>query len=147
MKFRTAHINDIPRIREIRLTVKENQLSDPNSISGTDIKHYLTERGKGWVCEIENKVIGFSIVDMDKNNVWALFVDPSYENQGVGKELMNILLKWYFEQTDDTIWLGTGPDTRAEKFYKKQGWIQNGLHGTDEIKFEMTKAVWASRAT
>jgi len=52
------------------------------------------------------------------------------------------MLDWYFEQTNSAIWLGTAPNTRAEKFYRKAGWEETGIHGKGEIKFGMTVANW-----
>jgi len=52
------------------------------------------------------------------------------------------MLDWYFAQTDSTIWLGTSPATRAEKFYRRAGWKEAGIRGKGEIKFEMTGASW-----
>ena len=43
---------------------------------------------------------------------------------------------------NETVWLSTAFHTRAEQFYRKAGWKEVGLHGTKEIKFEMTMADW-----
>ena len=56
--------------------------------------------------------------------------------------LHDIMLNWYFSITTTTLWLGTSPHTRAEQFYRKAGWIENGVHGKNEIKFEMTAKLW-----
>jgi hypothetical protein len=52
------------------------------------------------------------------------------------------MIDWYFQQTKTTIWLGTDPGSRAETFYRMQGWIEVGKHGANEIKFEMTYNTW-----
>ena len=52
------------------------------------------------------------------------------------------MLAWYFSQTKETVWLGTAPCTRAEKFYRKAGWKEVGKHGKGEIKFEMSFNDW-----
>ena len=125
----------------VRNSVKENQLSDPDVVKDKDYEIYLTDNGKGWVCEIDNKIVGFAIVDLVENNIWALFVHPKFENQGVGKQLHNLMLNWYFQQTKEPVWLGTAPCTRAEKFYKFSGWKEIGMHGK-ETKFQMTWEQW-----
>jgi GNAT superfamily N-acetyltransferase len=140
--IREASIADIPQLQVIRHAVKENILSDPALVTDEDCKDFITNRGKGWVAETENKIIGFSIVDIQENNVWALFVHPDYEGMGAGKQLHNIMLDWYFTQTKETLWLGTEPNTKAEKFYRKCGWKEVGLHGKGEIKFEMHFEEW-----
>ena len=70
-----------------------------------------------------------------KKNVWALFVHPDYEKQGIGRKLHDHLLQWYFTQTSESLWLSTAKGTRAEKFYKTAGWQEDGLIKTSEILF------------
>ncbi|UOE37054.1 GNAT family N-acetyltransferase [Chryseobacterium oryzae] len=143
MIIREAKIEDIKQIQIVRNAVKENALSNPNLVTDKDCEEFISERGKGWVCEIENNIVGFSIVDLKENNIWALFVHPDYEKKGIGRLLHNIMLDWYFNQTKKNVWLGTAPNTRAEIFYRKSGWKEIGTHGNGEIKFEMTEEYWA----
>ncbi|MBK7036400.1 MAG: GNAT family N-acetyltransferase [Bacteroidetes bacterium] len=142
MKIREALVADIPEIQIIRHSVKENILSDPNLVSDADCVEYITNRGKGWVYEINNLMVGFAIADLQENNIWALFILPEYEKNGIGKKLHDTMLKWYFSQTDKTVWLSTSPNTRAEKFYRNAGWREVGVYGKGEIKFEMSSAEW-----
>ena len=142
MIFREATTADIPQIQVVRNAVKENTLSDPALVSDEDCRQFITVRGKGWVCEADQQIVGFAIADLQDRNIWALFVDPQYEKKGIGLQLHNRMLDWYFAQTSDTVWLGTAFNTRAEQFYRKAGWIETGLHGTKEIKFEMSYDRW-----
>ena len=142
MIFREAVINDIKQIQVVRNSVKENVLSNPSLVTDKDCEEYMTIRGKGWVCEIEDQIVGFAIADLKENNIWALFIDPQFERKGIGRELHRMMLDWYFSQSRETIWLGTAFDTRAEKFYRSAGWKEVGTHGSKEIKFEMTYDEW-----
>lgn len=142
MIFRVAEVSDIKQIQVVRNAVKENTLSDPNLVTDKDCEDFLTLQGKGWVCEIAEQIVGFAIVDLKEDNVWALFIDPKFEKQGIGKKLHQMLLDWYFNQKRERIWLGTSPNTRAEQFYRTLGWQEIGIHGKGEIKFEMTKENW-----
>ena len=142
MIFREAEIKDIPQIQVVRHSVKENVLSDPSLVTDKDCEDYLTVRGKGWVCELDGRVVGFSIADLQENNIWALFVDPNYEGKGIGRRLHEEMLDWYFTRTKEKVWLGTSPNTKAEKFYRNQGWKEVGTHGKGEIKFEMSYEDW-----
>lgn len=142
MILREATPTDIPQLQIIRNSVRENVLSDPSLISSPDYQKYLTEYGKGWVCEIAGQVVGFSIVSLKHRNVWAMFVSPQFERQGIGKKLHDILLQWYFTQTSDTIWLSTAPESRAEAFYRMSGWKEAGVYGNGEIRFEMSIDDW-----
>lgn len=145
MMIREAVIKDIPQMHIVRTSVTENTLSNPDLVTEADYKEFITVRGKGWVCLENNLVTGFSIVDLKNNNVWALFIAPKFEKQGIGRKLHDILLDWYFTQTKETIWLGTTPRTRAELFYRKAGWEEAGIHEIEEIKFEMTYKNWTKR--
>lgn len=145
MIFREAKIEDIKQIQVVRNSVKENVLSNPDLVTDKDCEEFLFERGKGWVCEIENQIVGFAIADLKENNIWALFLNPELEGKGIGSKLQRLMLDWYFETGKDYVWLGTAPNTRSEQFYSNSGWIKNGMHGSKEVKFEMTKALWKER--
>jgi GNAT superfamily N-acetyltransferase len=140
--FREATIDDIKQIQIIRNSVTENALSNPNLVTDEDCREFITDRGKGWVGEIDNRIVGFAIADLKENNIWALFLDPDFQKKGIGQRLHEMMLDWYFAQTKNKVWLGTACNTRAEKFYRKAGWTKVGLHGTKEIKFEMTYEIW-----
>jgi len=142
MIIRTATIEDIQEMQIIRNAVIENKLSDPSLIKDTDYELFLTEKGKGWVCEWDNQIVGFAIIDLQGNNIWALFLHPDFEHKGIGRILHKTMLDWYFSQTDKTVWLSTAFNTRAEQFYKKAGWKAVGMYGTKEIKFEMSYTDW-----
>jgi GNAT superfamily N-acetyltransferase len=146
MNFRQATIQDIEQIQIVRNAVKENMLSNPALVPDADVEDYITRRGKGWVCVIDNAVVGFSIVSVLDQNVWALFVDPGSEAKGIGRQLHDLMMNWYFEQTNETVWLSTSPGTRAETFYRKQGWVETGVYGKGEVKFEMKKEDWKKNA-
>lgn len=142
MIYREALVSDIKNIQLVRNAVKENALSDPHLVTDEDCKEYLTVRGKGWVCELNNKIAGFAIVDLRERNVWALFIRPEHEGKGIGKYLHDLMIDWYFEQTHEKIWLGTAFYTRAVGFYHNLGWIEVGKNGSKEVKFEMTFNDW-----
>ncbi len=142
MTYRQAQLLDIQQIQRVRNAVRENRLSDPALVSDADCADFIGRRGCGWVCEIEDEIVGFSIVDLVENNVWALFVHPDFEAKGIGKQLHAMMLDWYFSKTETTLWLGTAPGTRAEIFYQKQGWTPAGEVNKGEVKFEMTAKAW-----
>ncbi|MBL7739414.1 MAG: GNAT family N-acetyltransferase [Chitinophagaceae bacterium] len=143
MLFREANAADIPLIQKVRNSVKENMLSDPALVPDRDVEDYITRRGKGWVCEVNDVIVAFAIVSVTDNNVWALFVQPGFDKMGIGKRLHDDMMNWYFNQTKKTIWLSTSPGTRAEAFYRKAGWKETGLYGKGEIKFEMNADEWS----
>ena len=145
MIFREATIADIPQIQVVRHAVKENVLSNPALVTDKDCEVYITQRGKGWVCVINDVVVGFAIADLQDHNIWALFIQSEQEGKGIGKQLHKLMLDWYFSQTEETVWLSTAFCTRAEQFYRLQGWKEVGAYGTKEIKFEMSYANWQAK--
>jgi len=142
MIFREAVIADIAQIQIVRHAVKENVLSNPALVTDEDCKEFISERGKGWVCEIDDEIVGFAIADLKEDNIWALFITPAHEGRGIGKKLQQLMLDWYFKQGKSSVWLGTAPNTRAALFYHKTGWVETGIRKNGEIKFEMTANEW-----
>ncbi|HMI79572.1 MAG TPA: hypothetical protein VK484_12315 [Ferruginibacter sp.] len=56
MNYREATINDIKQIQVVRNSVKESMLSDPAFVPDHDVEDFITNRGKGWVCEIDGNI-------------------------------------------------------------------------------------------
>ncbi|MBL7775722.1 MAG: GNAT family N-acetyltransferase [Saprospiraceae bacterium] len=142
MQLREAQLSDIPELQRIRHSVRENVLSNPALVTEPDYVEYLSRRGKGWVGEIDGQLAGFAIADLQGRSIWALFVRPECEGRGLGRALHDAMLRWYFSQTQETVWLSTAPNTRAEGFYQRAGWKITGLTASGELRFEMQHEVW-----
>lgn len=142
MLYRSAQLSDVKQMQVVRHLVKENVLSNPDLVPDKDVAFYISTKGKGWVCEIDGIVEGFAIVDLQEHSVWALFVNPAFAEIGIGKTLHKLMLDWYFEQTRETIVLGTAPNTRAERFYTMQGWSNAGSYENGETKFQLCYEDW-----
>lgn len=142
MQFKEATLAHIPQLHRVRIAVQQNVLSNPDRITPKEYAIYLTEKGKGWVCEVDDTVVGFSIVSVTDNNIWALFVLPQYEGKGIGKQLQHLMLQWYFTQTRETVWLSTEANTKAAEFYRNSGWKEMGWYNEQELKFEMRFEDW-----
>jgi len=145
MIFREADTNDIRQLHSIRLSVNENVLRNPSLVTEEDYINFLSLCGKGWLCEVDNNIVGFAIIDCKQHNIWALFVLPEFEGKGIRKKLQEIRLDWYFNENAETLWLGTSLNTRVENFYKKSGWKEVGKRQNGEIKFELTMNDWKEK--
>jgi len=139
MIFREAFIEDIPALSELRLSVKENALSDPRRITYEMYESYLTTRGRGWLCEVGGEIAGFSVASPEDASIWALFVSPKYEARGIGKKLLQTATAWLFENGANVIHLSTAENTRADKFYARLGWTRGAVGDNGEVSYTLEK--------
>ena len=116
---------------KIRLAVSENVLSDPSRITVKMYEDYLELLGRGWVAEVDGVIAGFSYANKVNSSIWALFIAPEYEGQGLAKELLAMATGWLFEQGHEFVRLSTGIETRADRFYAAQGWARERVEGGD----------------
>ena len=132
--IREAQEKDIDRIMEIRASVVENRLSDPSKVTTEKVLQVMQQFGFGLVYEKLDHVCGFIIVDLAHQNIWALFVEPEWTGQGIGKALLQAAVQRSFKSVTQ-LWLTTDPGTRAERFYSMQGWKSDGMTEQGEMRF------------
>ena len=135
--YREANLEDIAALSEVRLSVKENALSDPNRITLEMYQTYLTEIGKGWLCEENGKVVGFSVACLKDFSIWALFIKPESEGKGIGTKLLNLATNWLFERNAPNISLNTAINTRADRFYEQSGWTRGAVRSDGEVCYTL----------
>lgn len=140
MTLRIAIESDIAGMHAVRTSVQENRLDDPSAIQPDHYRALLGESGRGrsWVAEVDSRIVGFAVGDLERANVWALFVDPAYEGRGIGRRLHDVMMEWFFAAGAERVWLTTTPDTRAERFYVAAGWRPAGSAPDGEARFEMS---------
>jgi GNAT superfamily N-acetyltransferase len=136
--FRRASSTDVPAMSRIRLSVTENILSDPTRVTNEMYEDFLEQSGRGWVAEIDSEIVAFCYADKENVSIWALFVGPGHEGQGLGQSLLKQAVDWLFELGHDRVHLTTGANTRADRFYSEQGWMRTPLGSTD-IEYSLTK--------
>jgi GNAT superfamily N-acetyltransferase len=129
--FRRANSQDIPAMSKIRLAVRENTLSDPGRITQKMYEDYLELSGRGWVAEVDGVIAGFSYANRTNSSIWALFVSPEHEGQGLAKALLKLATEWLFELGEESVRLSTGTGTRADRFYALQGWTRERVEGNE----------------
>lgn len=138
MQFRLATVADIDAIFVVRFAVKENVLSNPARVTREMCIDYLDKLGRGWVCEIEGRVVGFSYAARADHSIWALFVLPDFEGRGVGKALLNLAVDWLFEIGAERVILSTEANTRADRFYRAQGWTRGEMKDDVEVRYALS---------
>jgi GNAT superfamily N-acetyltransferase len=139
MNYRRAIDNDIDAIMQIRLSVKENTLTDPSKISKQMCSDYLDNLGRAWVCECNDQTVGFSYAAKRENSIWALFVLTEFEGHGFGKNLLKKATDWLFDQGAEKVILETEANTRADNFYQSQGWQRGDVKESGDVELILIK--------
>lgn len=139
LQFRRATEADIPAMSAIRLSVRENVLSDPSRVTLAMYRDYLEQDGRGWVCEDQDQIIGFAYAARKDHSIWALFVAPEHEAKGAGKQLLKLACEWLFSQGALQIQLDTKAGTRADRFYATQKWQRTATADSLNVKFTLAK--------
>lgn len=133
-QIRPATPADLPRIHAIRMGVTENVLSDPSKVSDEEVAWYR-EQAIFLVSEVDGAVVGFSCANHQTGLVWALFVDSAHEGRGHGKALLDRALARLKSAGHRQAHLNTGAGTRAERFYRRQGWDDMGRSLDGQVVF------------
>ncbi|WP_245304947.1 GNAT family N-acetyltransferase [Rhizobium multihospitium] len=128
-------MRDIPALKAIRSAVVENVLSDPSKVVDSHYEWFVANPGV-IVWEEQGEVVGFSAADPRDGNIWALFVAPGYEGEGIGTALLAEVCADLKSAGIRRAWLTTDPNTRAERFYRAAGWDAAGQKD-NELLFEL----------
>jgi ribosomal protein S18 acetylase RimI-like enzyme len=137
--FREMEARDVARCIWVRTQTRENRWSlealAKVGVTTESVTQRLATTHKGWVCEQDGHIIGFSMSDRSTGEFWVVAVLPEYEGRGIGTELIRRGQQWLHEQGWQEIWLWTSPDTsmRAYKLYRKLGWRDCGVKDSQLI--------------
>jgi GNAT superfamily N-acetyltransferase len=138
--FREAAAADMPGITRVRTSVVENLLTveqlDERGITEASVAASFLTDSKGWVAMRQEEIVAFSIADRANQSIFALFVLPVYEGQGIGSRLLHLALEWLWENGAERVWLTTGAGTKAVRFYEKRGWTCAGQGPRGDLRYE-----------
>jgi GNAT superfamily N-acetyltransferase len=137
--LRKATRADYPRISEIRFAVQENRPSNPAVIES--LCDWLFDHSIFWVWEEGGAIQGFSAADPRDGSICALFVHPSYEGRGIGRALLPPACDILKRSGHATAVLTTEAGTRAERFYRADGWTETGRKEDGQVIFQ--KTLWS----
>jgi GNAT superfamily N-acetyltransferase len=115
---------DYPRISEIRFAVRENRPSNPASIG--PVVDWVFDNSTFWVWEENGAIQGFSAADPRNGSIFVLFVHPSYERRGIARALLPLACNFLRKSGHAFATLTTEAGTRAERFYRTDGWAEVG---------------------
>ena len=134
--LRQATMADAAPIWAVRYAVRENALT-PGRLTDEDLRREIEDTGRGWVVEESGSIKGFAIGNAKSGNIWALFVLPEDEGLGYGSQLHHAMVTWLREQGAPTLWLTTGQNTRAARFYERHGWKHVNVSNEGEARYEL----------
>lgn len=133
--IRKATLADRPRISEVRLAVRENQLSAASVNKVESTANWIFENATFWVWEEAGAVQGFSVADPRDGTIFGLFIHPDYEGRGLARALLPLACEDLRAAGFAEATLTTGAGTRAERFYRSNGWQEVGRQDDGEIIF------------
>jgi GNAT superfamily N-acetyltransferase len=138
---REATAADLPGIARVRTSVRENLLTveqlKERGITNASVAASFLADSKGWVAERHAEIVAFAIADRASRSLFALFVLPACERQGIGTRLLGLALDWLRANGAREVWLTTGPDTTAARFYERRGWVAKGYEARGDIRYEL----------
>jgi GNAT superfamily N-acetyltransferase len=138
--LRPASSADMPGIARVRFAVRENVLTPEQlaarGITNDSVAASLLADRRGWVAERAGEIVAFSMADRADPSIFALFVLPDCEGRGLGGRLLEEAMQWLWQQGAQRVWLTTGPDTRAHRFYVKRGWARVGDEPGGDVRLE-----------
>ena len=139
MTIRPATTSDISDIFAIRTSVRENHLSLEQlrhmGITEKSISGIISAEDCAWIAETGDMAVGFAMADAEESCIFALFVRQKWENQGVGKQLMEKAESFLLAR-HDAIWLETDGNSRAAGFYVHLGWERAAELENGDVRFE-----------
>ena len=138
---------DLPEVFSVRVSTIENAISmkdleEVHGLTPATLAEALQDSAKGWVCEINGRIVAFAMGDSESGEMTVLAVLSEFERRGIGKQLLGRVQDWLFECGHNELWLLTTPDPgfRAYGFYQSQGWVATGeIVGEEDEKFVLKR--------
>ena len=143
--IRVATQDDVETLFNIRTSVVQNHLSIEQmaelGITRQVLADSIRESPCVWIADVDGKPAAFSMVDLATGEVFAMFVLPTHENLGLGRQLMAVAEAALFEQHDQLFLITDGRDEiRANGFYQRLGWVVVGQVDGDDVRYEKSRA-------
>jgi GNAT superfamily N-acetyltransferase len=135
--IRKATPPDRQRISAIRFAVRENRPANVAVVAViAELVDWLLDNSTIWVWEEDGAIQGFSAADPRDGSICALFVHPSCERRGIGRALLPLACNVLIESGHVTAALTTEAGTRAERFYRTDGWTEVGRKEDGQLIFQ-----------
>lgn len=143
--IRTATQDDVDTLFAIRTSVVQNHLSVEQmadlGITPQALADSIRAAPCVWIAEVDGQPAGFSMVDLAGGEVFAMFVLPTHENLGLGRQLMAVAEAALFEHHERLFLITDGRDgIRANGFYQRLGWAVVGQVEGGDVCYEKSRA-------
>ncbi len=143
--IRVATLDDIDTLFAIRTAVVQNHLSVEQmadlGITPQVLAASISAAPCAWIAEVNGQAAAFAMVDLAEGEVFAMFVRPTHENLGLGRQLMAVAENALFERHDTLFLITDGRDEiRANGFYQRLGWSLAGQAEGDDVRYEKRRA-------
>ena len=133
MALREITKDDVADLFAVRVATHENRLTREElaslGITEESVKEKLDASFKGWLYEVDGKVVGFAIGDKTTGELWVIAVLPEYVGKGIGSQLLITVENWLRAEGCARLWLTTDVDTglKAYSFYRRHGWLDDRI--------------------
>jgi len=93
---------------------------------GSDIQ---SGRLPGYVCTVQDEIVGYCFGDRQSGEVVVLALLPPFENKGIGKQLLSLVVEHLRRAGHNRLFLGCSndPASRSYGFYRHLGWRSTGV--------------------
>lgn len=137
--IRPALLTDVSAMFKVRTSVRENALTANEliqlGITPQSIAKAISDAPCAWVATVHDEVVGFSMVDLTSDCLFAAFVLPEHEGRGIGSSLIKACESALFK-THRVAWLETAKNSRAARLYRHLGWGNEMDIGGGDIRLE-----------
>ena len=141
-QYRSALPADAQECIRIRGLTRENAISAERLAAlGITVESWgegiRSQELSGYVCLVDHEMVGYCFGSSTTGEVVVLALLPSYEGQGVGREVLNRVVAHLWALGHQKLFLGCSadPSVRSYGFYRHLGWRGTGAlddHG-DEV--------------
>lgn len=133
ISFRKAVPADAATCIEIRALTRENAFSE-EQLRALGITVDTWSEGirdgsaPGYVCCVDDRMIGYCFGDRDSGEVVVLALLPGFEGKGIGKQLLQLVVDDFRATGFKRLFLGCSTDAAARSygFYRHLGWVSTG---------------------
>ena len=142
LEYRPAQPTDVAECIVIRGQTRENAVSAGRlaalGITAESWSEWVqTGALPGFVCRDDANIIGYCFGELATGEVVVLALLPDFENRGIGRQLLDLVVDELFRAGHTRLFLGCSadPTSRSYGFYRHLGWRsthQFDRHG-DEI--------------